>query len=138
LKKKVLILLPLVAILIVISLIVTKKEDRWSSFENSIVNDFQNHLPILSNVAEKALSKKEDSHYESKSYDPNDSDLKQLFALGYHSVNTADNSFVYFIKDSYFGFTQGLAFSKEGNKPSSPYFTNIRVLDSHWYMFKSK
>ncbi|GAA0134440.1 hypothetical protein YSY43_12800 [Paenibacillus sp. YSY-4.3] len=130
-------LFALIIIILFISLLRTNNDGK-TRIEDSIVNDFNSHRSLFDNIANKVLLNDEDISYELDSNINSDLDLSKLFSMGYHSIHSADKSFVYFIKDSNFGFSQGLVFSKEGGQPVSPYLTSLQELDNHWYLYKMK
>ncbi len=108
--------------------------------ESIILNEFQTHKSLLDMIARKSLLQSVEStiHYDKDHFDTSDNNLTEIFAIGYLAIHTGDKGFVYFVRDSYFGFTQGLVFSVEGVEPRSPYFTEIRQLDENWFLFKMK
>ncbi|RAV11736.1 hypothetical protein [Paenibacillus contaminans] len=63
--------------------------------------------------------------------------LKTLSNLHYLSLHK-DDGFIFISRYSSFGFEVGIVYSSTNKEPEGPYFSDVKVLDENWFLFKSK
>ena len=107
--------------------------------EDKLMSDYKDNKYVLAKIVSYLNTQDQSQSIDSTNYDKSNESLNILFKnMEYRSINLGGSGVVYFIKQSSFGFTQGLVYSADGNPPSSPYLTEAIPLDGGWFIFKSK
>lgn len=108
--------------------------------EEIILEDFGDHQSIFEKSANYILKSNTTEKIDSSTLNGTISEIDELITnLKYDSIYRGkDESTVYFLKDSYFGFDQGLLYTDDGVKPDSIYFTELSEIEENWFIFKSK
>lgn len=135
-KKTIILLLTLFVVFATVLVFFFRISDR-TKIEDIITKDFKEHKTDFIYSAQLMLELKE-QQINADTYIGNEPSIKKIFnSLGYLSIYK-ENIWVYFIRYSYNGFTQGLIYSQDNEQPESVYFTEIKKLGDNWFQFKSK
>lgn len=112
--------------------------DKNENVEKIVLVSFHENRGPLDKIAKSIIQNKDNTIITKDFYDESNPDLHNLFAAGFLGIHPIENKYIYFIRYAHWGFSQSLVYSKNGDKPQSPYFTEVNKLSSHWFLAKTK
>lgn len=111
-----------------------------STSDEEVIKSFKDNKSFFEDAKSYILEERSIDEIYEDSYDKNQKSLEQIFStLKYRGIHKTDKgAFVYFVRVSELGFTQGIVFSATGNEPSGSYITKTIIIEDGWFLYKSK
>lgn len=107
--------------------------------DDKIIEDFISNKALFTDAVNYVQQNTQIDSMLSNSPDIKDSSTIKIFTkLSYRGIHKVDNSFVYFVKSSEYGFNKGVIYSATDKEPESPYITVIKRIDNNWFYYSSK
>lgn len=108
--------------------------------DDKVIQSFIENRQDFVDAKDYIVQNKDINRIRSNSYDKDQKSLVKLFeTLKYGAITKTDNGeYVYFVRVSQLGFTQGIVFSASGNVPISSYITETKKIEDGWFLYKMK
>ena len=143
-KQKFITICIIIAVILIGGVVIWNYLSQLFTFDSisdeDAIKSFKENKQVFIEAKDYILRNENADKILADSYDKQQKSLLQIFGtLKYRGIHKADKgAFVYFVRVSELGFTQGVIFSTSNNEPDSIYYTKLVKIEDGWYLYKAK